>query len=562
METLAKQAAGLLMRPIQTLSRKCAAMTNDPLHHDLSRRDLLRTALAGGAFYLLPDLARAQTQGKKAAEATPFSFEILKEMARKLSTEAYEAPKIADGKILDQIDYDKHNEVQFKKEGTLWLDQGATSPVQPFFPGRYFRTPVRIYTLDQGMATEWNFDLDLFDIPKDNPARKLTHTKGFAGFRVMDAKTERDWMAFLGASYWRTEGYSGQFGLSVRGLAMDTAIPDGPEEFPLFTRFWLEPAANGDMTAYALLESPRATGAYRIVSTRDKGVIQEVTVSLYLRGDVERLGMAPLTSMYWYGKHDRAVGIDWRPEVHDSDGLEIHTGSGEKIWRPLNNPPRNMANAFGAPGLQGFGLMQRERNFEEYQDDGVFYNKRASAWVEPLGDWGDGAVSLVELRTVDETHDNIVASWQPAAPAKAGNSYDFAYRLSWVEDCPVPPVVARFVATRVGVGGVPGQDRVPDVVKVVCDLDNRGLEELTRADGVEVVVSASRGKVSAMAAYPVVGEDNWRTMFDLDISALPAGDDTPVDLRIFVSQKGMAKSETMLLQLFPSQLRHMLAIAP
>lgn len=537
-------------------------MTIDPLHPDLSRRDVLRTALAGGAFFLLPELARAQTKATGQGKATPFSFDILKEMARSLSAKPYAAPKEADGKILDQIDYDAHNAVEFRKDATLWLDDGETSPVQPFFPGRYFRTPVRIFTLDQGMATEWPFSLDLFKIPKDNPARKLTHTKGFAGFRVMDAKSERDWMAFLGASYWRTEGYSGQFGLSVRGLAMDTAIPDGPEEFPLFTQFWLEPAANGDMTAYALLESPRATGAYKIVSTRDKGVIQEVTVSLYLRGDVERLGMAPLTSMYWFGKHDRSIAIDWRPEVHDSDGLEIHTGAGEKIWRPLNNPPRNMANAFSAPGVKGFGLMQRERDFTQYQDDGVFYNKRASAWVEPLGDWGDGAVSLVELRTVDETHDNIVASWQPGPAAKAGNSYDFAYRLSWVEDCPVPPVVARFVATRIGVGGVPGQDRQPDVVKVVCDLDNRGMEALTRADGVEVVASASRGKITAPAVYPVVGEPNWRTMFDLDISEIPAGDDTPIDLRIFLSQKGQAKSETMLLQLFPSQLRHLLATAP
>lgn len=545
------------MRPMIPQPR-CAAMTIDPL-----RRDLLRTALAGGAFFLLPDLARAQaTTPGAAGEATPFTFDILKEMARTLAAQPYEEPKIEDAKILDQIDYDMHNQVQFRKKDTLFLGEGEMSPVAPFFPGKYFRTPVRIYTLDNGMATEWPFTLDHFEIPKGNPARKLTHTKGFAGFRVMDAKTERDWMAFLGASYWRTEGYSGQFGLSVRGLAMDTAIPDGPEEFPLFTRFWLEPASNGDITAYALLESPRATGAYRIVSTRNQGVIQEVTVSLFLRGDVERLCFTPLTSMYWFGKHDRSVSVDWRPEVHDSDGLEIHTAAGEKIWRPLNSPPRNMANSFVAPGVKGFGLMQRERNFAQYQDDGVFYEKRASAWVEPLGDWGQGSVSLVELRTVDETHDNIVAAWQPAEPAKAGNRYDLAYRLSWVEDCPVAPVVARFTATRIGVGGIPGQDRKPDIIKVVCDLENRGLDKLGPTDGVKAEVSASRGKVQGQAAFPIVNQPSWRAMFDLDFSALPAEDDTPIDLRIFLSHKDQAKSETMLLQLFPSQLRKLLANAP
>lgn len=526
------------------------------------RRDILRSALAGGAFFLLPRLAHAQTGSPKSAEATPFSFDLLKEMARDLATRPYQPGKIADPAVLDQIDYDAHNQVQFRAEHTLWRDRGAMSPVQPFFPGRYFREPVRIYTLQDGMATEWPFALDLFDIPKGNPARKLTHTKGFAGFRVQDAQSGRDWMAFLGASYWRTEGYSGQFGLSVRGLAMDTAIANGPEEFPLFTRFWLEPAENGDLTAYALLESPRATGAYRITSTRKDGVIQEVTASLFLRGDVERLGIAPLTSMFWFGKHNRSVSVDWRPEVHDSDGLEIHTGSGEQIWRPLNDPPRNMANAFAAPGVKGFGLMQRERNFSQYQDDGVFYEKRASAWVEPLGDWGNGSVTLVELRTEDETHDNIVACWQPAEPAKAGNRYDLAYRLSWVEDCPVQSGIARFRATRIGAGGVPGQDRERDVIKIVCDLDNRGLEALGPTDGVEVMVTASAGKAGKGAVFPVVGQDYWRAAFDLDFSMLPEKDDTPIDLRLFVSHKGDAKSETMLLQLFPSQLRHMLANTP
>lgn len=530
-----------------------------------SRRHLLNAALGSGAFFLLPKIllpgiARAQAMASEAAEseATPFSFGTLKEMARRLSADAYAPMQIGDAAVLEQIDYDQHNQVVFRKDESLWRDRDGVSPVQFFFPGKYFREPVHIYAVENGMAREVPFSLDLFDIPEANPARKLTHTEGFAGFRVLDAETERDWMAFLGASYWRTEGYSGQFGLSARGLALDTAIAQGPEEFPRFTRFWLEPERDGGMIAYALLESPRATGAYRIASRRDDGVIQDIEASLFLRGDVERLGVAPLTSMFWFGKHDSHISPDWRPEVHDSDGLEIHTGAGERIWRPLNNPPRTMANSFMTPGVKGFGLMQRERDFKQYQDDGVFYEKRASAWVEPAGDWGEGAVTLVELRTDDETHDNIVAFWQPSEPARAGARYDLAYRLSWQEDCPVAPIAARFTAVRTGAGGVPGQPRPENVVKLICDLENRGLEGLGREDGVTLRVSASRGRLANHAVYPIVGEDYWRTIVDLDFSMLAPEDDEPIDLRLYVDHAGEAKSETLLLQLFPSQLRRLL----
>lgn len=519
------------------------------------RRTLLGTLLAGGGFYLLPQLARAESPLADTAE--PFSFDLLKQYAREIAAAPWRPADIPDAAVLDRIDYDRHNQIRFRDANTLWQGRGRVSPVQPFFPGTYFRQPVRLYAVEGGMAREMPFDLDLFDIPADNPARDLTQTRGFAGFRVKDAGTGLDWMAFLGASYWRTSGYSGQFGLSVRGLALDTAI-NGPEEFPLFTRFWLEPADNGDLTAYALMESPRATGAYRITSHRDNGVVQDVTATVWLRGDVERLGIAPLTSMFWFGKNSRAVAADWRPEVHDSDGLEILNANGERIWRPLNNPPHTMVNSFNSPGVKGFGLMQRERDFEQYQDDGVFYEKRASAWIRPEGDWGAGQVTLVELSTNDEIHDNIVAFWTPAAHAVAGQSHDFAYRLTWTEDGPEPRNAARFGAVRLGAGGVPGQPRPPAVVKVVCDLDNHGLTGLDRDSGVELVVDASRGGVGGFAVYPVVGTDHWRAIFDLDFAALPEGDDTPVDLRVWLRHEDAALSETLLLQFFPSQLRRLL----
>ncbi len=519
-----------------------------------TRRELIATGLAAGA---LPFLARrAGAAGIETGPPVAFSFDGLRETARALAARPYAPPVIADEEILDSIDYDRHNQITYREDATLWGDIPGAAKVRFFHPGRYFKEPVEINVVEDGTAREILFRTDLFDMPADNPARNLKHA-GFAGFRVMDPDQQNDWLAVLGASYWRTSGYSGQFGLSTRGLAIDPGGP-GPEEFPRFTRFWLERAGDGGIVIYALLESPRATGAYRIASRRDPGtgIFQDVDCSLYLRGDIARLGVAPLTSMFWYGKNNRFVGPDWRPEVHDSDGLAMLLGSGERIWRPLNNPPRVMANSFQANGLKGFGLAQRERSFEQYQDDGVFYEKRATLWVEPQGDWGDGSVMLVELTTDDEIHDNIVAFWSPAAPAAAGSAFDLAYKMNWVEATPPQPV-ARFIATRVGSGGVPGQPRPPNVVRFVCDLDGKGLEGLDRSSGVEAVVEASRGTLDLVVAYPIATTDRWRASFDLDIGP-PDQTDAPIDLRMYLRHDGKAMSETWIYQAFPSQLHEML----
>ncbi|PZQ47968.1 MAG: glucan biosynthesis protein D [Rhodovulum sulfidophilum] len=523
----------------------------------VTRRDTLAAALASGAFFLLPRIAAAQNViPVDTGPAEPFSFDIVRDMARRLSTEPYVAPEVPDAQILESIDYDLHQKIVYRPEATLWGNDPAASKVRFFHPGRYFKEPVRMYVVDGGQAREIPFTTRLFDMPEDHPARLLGAGTGFAGFRVMDEEAKDDWMAFLGASYWRTSGYVGQFGMSVRGLAIDAGAAT-PEEFPRFTRFWLEKAPSGGLITYALMESPRVTGAYRIVSNRDNGVVQDVDANIFLRGDIDRLGIAPLTSMFWFGKNNHFVSPDWRPEVHDSDGLEILTGAGERIWRPLNNPPYAVTNSFGADGVRGFGLAQRERNFAEYEDDGVFYEKRATVWVEPKGDWGAGAVTLVELSTNDEIHDNIVAFWRPAEAATKGSEFDISYRLNWVEASPRPEV-AQFVATRIGAGGVPGQPRPANTVKFVCDLDGRGFQGLDRSSGVEVDVTASRGEIGLTVAYPIAGQDGWRVMFDLDLGP-ETDDNAPIDLRMFIHLEGKALSETWLYQVFPSQMRELLA---
>jgi glucans biosynthesis protein len=278
-------------------------------------------------------------------------------------------------------------------------------------------------------------------------------------------------------------------------------------------------------------------------------VIQEVESALFMRRAVERLGIAPLTSMFWYGENGGRGPRDWRPEIHDTDGLALWTGTGERIWRPLSNPPHVMANAFMDENPRGFGLLQRDRNFASYQDDGVFYNRRPSLWVEPLGQWGKGSVQLVEIPTDDEIHDNIVAFWTPAEPAKPGKAFAFNYRLHWLVREPSPAPVARVVATRLGLGGIPGQKRPPGQLKVVLDLEGEKFGGLTRESGVSAQVSASRGTVSQISVFPIVGTDQWRLMFDIEAK----GED-PVDLRAFVRLGAEPLSETWLCQLFPGDV--------
>ncbi len=479
--------------------------------------------------------------------AKPFTFENLKARARELARTAYVEPPIREPAILDAIDFDAYQHAVYRPELSLWADTPGAQQVRLFPMGRYFRQPVSISMLANGQAREVRYSPDLFETPAGHPLRKLT-SGGFAGFRLMSADNKSDWMAFLGASYFRSAGPFDQYGASARGLAINSGGP-APEEFPHFSAFWLESHPDG-IDTYALLEGPSVVGAYKITSRRGgkAGPVQEVEAELHFRKSVETLGIAPLTSMYWYGEGHGELRTDWRPEVHDSDGLAIWTGADERIWRPLNNPPQVTTNSFADRDPKGFGLIQRDRQFENYQDDGVFYEKRASLWVEPLAAFGPGSVRLVELRTVDETNDNIVAFWTPETKIVAGSSLTTRYRVNWTIDAPAAPGGRRIVATRVGAGGRPGLAPPPGTRKFVIDVEGSALKSLTRESGVKAVVTTSHGKISEVAAYPVVGTDRWRMMFDLsDIG------DKPADLRAYLQRGSEALSETWLYQAFPTR---------
>ncbi|CAG9164802.1 glucan biosynthesis protein [Cupriavidus pinatubonensis] len=532
----------------------------------MNRRTLLVSATASAALAALgiPPSALAAS-GIKLGDARPFSFDALIDQARALAGKPYAAPSAPPPEILDRIDYDAHGKIRFRPENALFADGPGQFPVTFFHLGTYFRTPVRMHVIERGKDSKGNareivYEESYFDMPADSPAHKLPRGSGFAGFRFQESRLgdqkvrdwkKNDWVAFLGASYFRAIGELYQYGLSARGIAIDVAEAGKSEEFPNFTHFYFEPPEGkvDTVTVYALLDGPSITGAYKFVMQRGKAVVMDVECALFLRKDVARLGLAPLTSMYWFSETMKGTAVDWRPEVHDSDGLAIWNGAGEHIWRPLNNPPQTMASAFGDDNPRGFGLLQRDRLFDHYQD-GVNYERRPSLWVEPRDGWGAGAVQLVELRTDDEIHDNIVAMWVPKAPARAGNTYRLRYRLHWLADEPFPSPLARCVATRMGNGGQPGQPRPKGVRKFMVEFKGAPLEQLPFGVKPEAVLTASRGKFSYVftEAVPNGVPGHWRAQFDLT-----ADGKEPVDLRLFLRLDGKPLSETWLYQYHPFQ---------
>jgi glucans biosynthesis protein len=527
----------------------------------IQRRSFLATLSALLATPSLPFNARAQTAPQlQYGPAQPFSFDALIDRAKALAAAPYKAPTPLPQDVLDKIDYDAHGQIRFKTELAPFSQGLGAFPVTFFHLGRYFQTPVHMHLLDAAgkQAKEILYDPAYFDMPADSPAKALTRGAGFAGFRFQESRLgdqtqlpwqKNDWVAFLGASYFRAIGELYQYGLSARGVALNVAEAGQAEEFPTFTQFWFAPPTdNQNVTVFALLEGPSITGAYRFDMRRDKAVVMDIDCALFLRRDVARFGIAPLTSMYWFSETDKTKAIDWRPEIHDSDGLALWTGAGERIWRPLNDPPRTMASAFADKTPNGFGLLQRDRSFDHYQD-GVNYERRPSLWVEPRNDWGEGSVLLIEIPTDDEIHDNIVAMWVPNAKALAGNSYRLKYRLHWLADEPYPTPLARCVATRLGHGGEPGKPRPQGVRKFVVEFLGGPLGSLPFGIKPEAVITASRGTLTHVfcEAVPDGVNGHWRASFDLTATGAD-----PVDMRLYLKNGEQTLSETWLYQYHPA----------
>ena len=421
----------------------------------LSRRAFVASALSSTLLTTLPARAADTPQ------PVPFDHAQVIARARALASQDYQPRQEVPQDWLD-MSYDQYKAHRFRTEDAIWSKTDSSYNVDLFLPGLYFRNAVQVNTVQDGMTRAFGFDMALFDRGEIAPPLSTTGALGYSGLRLrtqLDLPNKKtEFCVFQGASYFRAIGLGQTYGLSARGLALKTGDPMG-EEFPDFIEFWLEaPGPNQrSMVVHALMDSPSVTGAYRFTVTPGATTVMDVEAHLFAREDLTHAGLAPLTSMFLFDRTNRNRFDDFRPNVHDSDGLLIHNGNGELLWRPLANPVHLQVSSFVDENPRGFGLMQRSRDLQDFEDLEANYHRRPSLWVEPKGNWGKGAVTLVEIPADKEIYDNIVAYWRPQDTLPAGAELPLSYRLSWGEDPQMD--LARVIDTAAGarIFGEPGR---------------------------------------------------------------------------------------------------------
>lgn len=484
------------------------------------------------------------------AQAQAFDFESLTRLARERADKTYSAGSDKLPADLAQLNYDQVRDIRWRPERALWRAEKLPFEAMFFHLGLYQTQPVRIHEVTPSGTRDITYSRADFDYGKNTVQPQAWGDLGFAGFRLhnhLNSAEYKDELAvFQGASYFRALGAGQQYGLSARGLAIDTVGGSG-EEFPRFTDFWLvKPEAQGkQVTVFALLDSPRATGAYRFDITPGPQTVTTVRARVFVRGNaakpVATLGVAPLTSMFFFGENQPRKQ-DFRPEVHDSDGLMVATGEGEWLWRPLQNPGQTLVTSFATTNPRGFGLMQRDRQWASYEDVEARYERRPSAWVRPLHDWGPGRVELVQNNTPDETHDNIVAYWVPAKLPAPGTPMEFSYELSWQGDEQQRPPGSWVTQSRRGIGFTKqSPQELRQQVQYVVDFNGPALAALPADAAVKAVVTSdANGKVLENAAYRNPATGQWR----MTVRVQRQQADQPVELRAFLQHNNHAVSET------------------
>jgi len=472
-----------------------------------------------------------------------FGFDDVAKRAAALAASAYKRPPSTLPKELQALTYDQFRDIRYRPEQSLWRSARLPFEIQFFHKGLYYDQPVRINEVTAEGVREIRFDPAQFDYGKNALDPKRMHGGGFAGFRVHyglnTPKYKDEVLVFLGASYFRALGKGQRYGLSARALAVDTGLISG-EEFPRFVEFWIErPDPNAkELRIFALLDSPRVTGAYRMLLKPGADTAVEVRARLYLREHVAKLGLAPLTSMYFFGEMQRPAYDDYRPEVHDTDGLSVQTGTGEWIWRPLTNPKRLLVTSFGVTNPQGFGLQQRDRRFSSYEDLEARYELRPSAWIEPKGKWGAGRIELVQIPTPDETNDNIVTFFVPDAVPSPQQAYEFEYRLLWQKESETRPPSSWVTQTRRGHGYLRTHD---DTMSFVVDFEGPAFKKLAADAKLDAVVTTDgNADIVETNAYRNDVSGGARLVIRLKRQ----DEKKPVELRAFLRSGTTTLSET------------------
>lgn len=492
-----------------------------------------------------------------ALEPSRVTLDYIVDKAYERATRPFHSPRADLPSVLraDELDYDKYRRIQFRHDQALWAEEGLPFRVEFFHPGYLYAEPVRINEFTEHYTQPVRFARDFFDYADLDIADKIPARTGYAGFKILyelNAPGRWDELgAFLGASYYRLLGQNQRYGQSARGLALDCGEYGRPEEFPIFTDWWLGKPEESETTVrlFALLDSVSCVGAYEFRIAPGNTTVADIQAVLLFRAPemvekaapdrlpLKTIGLAPLTSMFWFGKNSERKFDDYRLEVHDSDGMLAKFAGGEVLWRPLNNAAVMRHQRFAANNIRGFGLLQRERRFSSYLDSFHYYHQAPSVWIEPMGGWGDGDLHLVELSTEYEGLDNIVAFWDPKDKPAPMEPFRFGYREYWMMNDEVALSENRVLSTRIGADG-----RDPGRRMFVLDFIGPDVSAVPETTPPTAVVNCSS---NASIAETLVTwnpfDKGWRVVIKMQ----PAADNrNPVDLRCTLELAGRKLSET------------------
>ncbi|MDB5594906.1 MAG: glucan biosynthesis protein [Hyphomicrobiales bacterium] len=495
----------------------------------LTRRRLLAgialSAIQPGALASAAEQAPGSPDPRRAA----FSYDDVVNRARALSGAPFDPAVPALPAELAALDFDAWRDIRFRADKDLLGDPAGRYKLQFFHLGHLFKRPVAINLVHDGIASPLTYSATEYDYHSTRFSKPLAPNLGHAGFRVHyplnSTNSFDELISFVGASYFRFLGRDQKYGLSARGLSIGTGNLDNNEEFPFFKEFWIErPDAHSEMLSiYALLDSPSLAGAYRFDIYPQNETAIVVTASLFARRTVHRIGMAPLTSMFFLGENDRHMNDrnkydEFRSELHDSDGLMIHTNTNEWIWRPLKNPQVQEVQRFRQLDVKGFGLFQRDRQFDHYKDIELNYEERPSYWIEPTHDWGAGVIELVELATKDETADNIICAFVPDAPLEPGTPFVFSYRMRTLNAGlslhKLGTTRETFSAPAAALGS--NEELAADTRRFLVDFTGGDLEfYLKNPSGVKISTSSERCRVLRTFLVPNPKDQGFRAMVDV-----------------------------------------------
>lgn len=507
--------------------------------HILTRRQSLAGFAVASAAAALPAVAQqngSSTFPSLIGDGQRFDAGLVVELARALSKRAM-APNpvdLPDG--LGQLSLDAAAQIRLQPQHMVWAGEQRGFAIEPLHRGSVFSNPVSIFVIEDGVVRRIGFDKSRFDYGRV-PVPAAQADLGFSGFRLhVGGEKLVEAAIFQGATFFRAIARGQVFGAVARSLVLRPGEQRG-EEIPFFRAFWIErpgPAATS-LTVHGLIDSDSATAAVRMTLRPGDVTINDIELTLFARTQLDNVGFGGMMGGFLFGPQRRRVFDEVRPAVHEVSGLQMRTGADEWLYRPLNNPEQLQVSAFMDNNPKGFGLVQRERDYNAYQDDDQRFELRPSVWIEPLGDWGSGTVQLLEVPTDSEINDNIICHWRPRQAIAAGSETTVSYRQFWCWQTPENPPVAMVRSVRQG-RGTQGRRR-----RFFVDFEGDTLADSALAQNVKVLLSATPGVIHNTRLVPYPERRTMRVSFELD-----PGADASCELRLQLEAAARPVSETWL----------------